>query len=207
MEPELVPEMAAMGIRASSRTLSTPIWTMPRAKPPPRATPRVRRGGFGFGLRNAAQTAEENLNRTRNLGQLLHANHPPWAQTPPPSDKVAARNRNHPGSQSWVPGPTCKPAILPRFAEDIQRNPAPIRARTSSVGPISVPQCSRETSSRSNFPSKGLPPRPIVCEHGPISLRSGPPTVSNLSAHKKTVHEPSGRAEAADPPSAQEDGV
>ncbi len=37
--------MAAIGIPASSSTLSTPMCTMPRAKPPPRATPSVRCAG------------------------------------------------------------------------------------------------------------------------------------------------------------------
>ena len=49
--------------------------------------------------------------------------------------------------------------------------------------------------------SKRLLPRHIVCEHGENKLRSGLPSVSNLPAHKKTVHEHSGAADAANPPS------
>src|SRR5581483_8711056 len=42
--PTLVPAIYRIGIFSSSRTLRTPTWAIPRAKPPPRATPRPTSG-------------------------------------------------------------------------------------------------------------------------------------------------------------------
>src|SRR6266542_1696351 len=59
-----------MGIRFSTRTLSTPTWAIPRAKPPPRARPIL-----GAILSGAGSGRRDHLRRTAVI------------QPPPPADQ------------------------------------------------------------------------------------------------------------------------